>query len=170
MLQLPILVSLPTQLLILVHSRSQCTLQLSFLAVFHKCHFSSSTWRYLPGRLLEKSRVKVSGHSTQSVVCSYTRFVNLMSAKGTVKIAENSQSQSGTIQWRHLSYLSSYSGQLKAKSEYSLAFYVMHSPYLRHHASATKQNLSCACIHGQPELQQVTGTHAPAAIQMSYAT
>ena len=61
-------------------------------------------------------------------------------------------SKSGTIQWRHLSYLSSYSGWLKAKSEYSLDCYVMHSPYLRHlrkiangshQASAMKQNLYC---------------------------
>ena len=72
-------------------------------------------------------------------------------------------------QWRHLSYPSSYSGWLKAKSEYSLACYA-YGPYLRnlsktvdgnHHTSAMKQNLcrllrsAChyttvsACVHRQ---------------------
>jgi len=66
----------------------------------------------------------VSGHSTQVVAKQGLLSVKVLnSLNELVRVAEDSLSWGGTIQWSSLSYqrLSSCSDQLQAKSEHSFA-------------------------------------------------
>ena len=138
MFQLPILVSLPTQLPFLVqqvtvHTPCSCPSWMSFISVIFQAQLGASC---LAGcQRNQGSKCHVTAHRLY-MVCSYTRFVSLLSAKGNYHNC------------REQLVIESYHA-------YNGGVYLL--------CSACLYTIFSACIYTQAELRQVPDTHPPAA-------